>query len=85
MASLKTGKPKNKGRWTNGDYRHFTDEHRKRDATVTPPEPQAHLVTPAASAPSAASSVISQATTQQHGNTHMSLTELLQQMTQHGS
>jgi len=78
-------KTKNKGRWTNGDYRHFTDEHKTREKTATPPTVQAHLAGITATTPSSASSVISEATTQQHSNTLMSFTEAIQQMTPRGN
>jgi len=79
-------KTKIKGRWTNGDFRHFTDEHKKRDKTSPPPTAQANLATgTSATTTQSSSRIISQATTQQHSNTHMSFTEAVQQMNQRGN
>jgi hypothetical protein len=71
-------KTKKKGRWTNRDYHHFTDEQSKKREQPGGTVPQANLVTPEPSLTSA-SSVVSQATMQQHNNGRMSLNEIVQQ------
>jgi hypothetical protein len=78
-------KTKHKGRWTNGEYRHFTDEHKKRDKSSTPPATQANLADGTSQPLQSSTSVISQATTQQHSNTHMSFTDAVQQMNLRGN
>jgi hypothetical protein len=71
-------KTKKHGRWTNGDYRHFTDEHKKKDASDNGTEQQSQANLAATSATPAATGTNTQ--TNQSTRSIVSLSEAVQQL-----